>query len=155
MRPYSFIRTCGGSKGAIVDQPRVFNPHGQRGQDAPVNGLDRQKRIGVNQSDVVDSCVAGRFHDRPHLPQDRGRVALAAANEFRGQLQALPQHARLLRATGLRYAFRELIASPSASRTVGQTRTSTGMFRSSTMRWMTATCWQSFWPKYAASGPTI
>jgi hypothetical protein len=43
--------------------------------------------------------------------------------------------------------FRELSASPSASRTVGSTRISSGRSRSRTSWRMTATCWASFWPK--------
>ena len=42
---------------------------------------------------------------------------------------------------GESFAFRELIAKPSASRTVGQTSTPMGTFRSATIRWTTTVCW--------------
>ena len=45
--------------------------------------------------------------------------------------------------------MRELSASPSASRTVGQTSIRTGMSRSRTSFRITSACWASFWPKYA------
>src|SRR6185312_4963940 len=54
-----------------------------------------------------------------------------------------------------RRTLRDETASPSASRTVGTTRTSTGTFRSRTRRRITATCCASFWPKYARSGRTM
>ena len=48
--------------------------------------------------------------------------------------------------------MREESARPSGSRTVGRTSILDGMSRSRTIRLTTATCWASFWPKYAASG---
>ena len=51
--------------------------------------------------------------------------------------------------------MRELSASPSGSRTVGQTSIRTGMSRSRTSLRITSACWASFWPKYATSGPTM
>src|SRR6185312_9794534 len=53
-----------------------------------------------------------------------------------------------------RWTLRDESASPSASRTVGTTRISTGTFRSRTRFLITATCCASFWPKYARSGRT-
>ncbi len=58
-----------------------------------------------------------------------------------------PQH--------VRYWLRELIASPSASRTVGAATISTGMHRSATMRRMTVSCWKSFSPNTATCGSTM
>lgn len=54
--------------------------------------------------------------------------------------------------SGLRYAFRELRARPSDSRTVGITRISRGICKSRTKALRTIVCWISFWPKYARSG---
>ena len=51
------------------------------------------------------------------------------------------------RSSGPSRALRLLIASPSASRTIGQTTTSRGKARSRTIWRMTATCWASFCPK--------
>src|SRR5205823_2429723 len=47
------------------------------------------------------------------------------------------------------------IASPSGSRTVGQPTTETGNDRSAAMRRITASCCQSFSPKYASHGPAM
>ena len=47
------------------------------------------------------------------------------------------------------------IARPSGSRTVGQPTTSTGNDRSAAMRRITASCCQSFSPKYAWHGPAM
>src|SRR5262249_42934972 len=56
------------------------------------------------------------------------------------------------RCSGESIAFREERASPSASRTMGTTRTSSSRSRSRTMRRTTSTCCASFCPKYTASG---
>ena len=51
--------------------------------------------------------------------------------------------------------MRDESASPSASRTVGRTRSSISSARSRIRRRMTSTCWASFCPKYAWVGWTI
>ena len=51
-----------------------------------------------------------------------------------------------------RYLLRELMARPSASRTMGAVMILMGKLRSRTMRRMIAACWASFWPNTARSG---
>ena len=67
--------------------------------------------------------------------------------------QLVPQEAvqklvaAFARSSAERRALREESASPSSSRTVGQTRISTGTARSRTICLTTAACCASFWPK--------
>src|SRR5512143_2086578 len=74
------------------------------------------------------------------------------ANNPRARESPRERHRAALRSSPCRYLFRELIARPSASRTIGAPTIRTSMFRSRAIRRMTASCWKSFSPKTATCG---
>ena len=93
---------------------------------------------------------------RPRTRSATRRASRSPASiRSRASATARPRARACRRSSPLRYAFRLLIASPSASRTSGQPTIRVGRFRSAAIRRTTASCWASFSPKYAASGPTM
>ena len=137
----------------VVDQSRGADPRGDHRQHFAVDPLHRRQRVWGNELEVLGLDL-GEVSSASAGPDRRG-IALAGVDRGLDRLQRAVKRGRAGSRSGDSSTLRLDIASPSGSRTVGQTSIRTGMSRSRTRRLITIACWASFWPKYATSGPTM
>ena len=116
----------------IVDEARLAEPgRHQHAQRALCTGVCGLQRLGVAHLEVVDLEARG-FERGLALGYRRGRV-LALGRRLGNPVMTRWSSGAFLRSSADRYALRELMARPSASRTVAMPTISSGRSRSRTI----------------------
>ena len=109
----------------VVDEPRLAEARGREHHQLPrISSGAPGARVAHRE---IVALQAGRSSAATAGALDRREIPVAAREAPHGACSAACRRGAILRSAAVRYWLRELIASPSASRTVGAATISTGI----------------------------
>lgn len=131
----------------VVYQAGLAGEGGDGEQGAGDGGGHGQQGVAVHGAEVVEAQARFGGDGGVAVGEERRRVALAGGVGFAEMAQSAERARAAWRSPEESKRLRELIATPSGSRTIGQMIISMGRKKSRTMRRSTAHWAASFWPK--------